>query len=105
MKYAVVLLGGKQYKVSEGDIIDFDLLPVKENETYTFSEVLLFVEDKKRKIGAPKLSDVIVSGKVLGNKKGEKVRVSKFKAKVRYRRVMGFRARQTTIQIEKISAK
>ncbi|HEX8965914.1 MAG TPA: 50S ribosomal protein L21 [Patescibacteria group bacterium] len=105
MKYAVISLGGKQYKVSEGDVVNFDQLPVKADETYTFKDVLLFVEDAKRKIGTPTLSDVTVSGKVLGNKKDEKIRVGKFKAKVRYRRVMGFRANLTTIQIEKISAK
>lgn len=105
MKYAVVALGGKQYKVSEGDVIEFDQLPVKADEAYTFTDVLLFVEENKRKIGTPTLTDVTVSGKIIGNKKGEKIRVSKFKAKVRYRRVMGFRPRLTTIQIEKISTK
>ena len=105
MKYAVISLGGKQYKVEEGDVIDFDQLPVKADETYTFKDVLLFVDEEKRKIGTPTLSDVTVSGKVMGNKKGQKIRVGKFKAKVRYRRVMGFRASLTTIQIEKISAK
>ena len=105
MKYAIISLGGKQYKVEEGDVIDFDQLPVKADETYTFKDVLLFVDEEKRKIGTPTLSDVTVSGKVMGNKKGQKIRVGKFKAKVRYRRVMGFRASLTTIQIEKISAK
>ncbi len=105
MKYAVISLSGKQYKVSEGDLVDFDKLPVKADETYMFKDVLLFVDEGKRKIGTPTLTDVTVSGKVIGNKKGEKIRVSKFKSKVRYRRVMGFRPSLTTIQIEKISAK
>jgi large subunit ribosomal protein L21 len=57
------------------------------------------------KIGTPSLADVSVSGKIIEHTKGEKIRVSKFKAKAKYRRVTGFRASLTKIQIESISAK
>lgn len=106
MKYAVVLSGNKQYKVSEGDTIVVEKLAnVKPNEAYVFPKVLLFVDDADRKVGMPELADVEVSAKVLGDVKGIKVRVAKFKAKSRYRRVRGFRAQQTQLQVEKITAK
>lgn len=105
MKYAVVAVGGKQYKVSEGDMLDVDFLNLKPKDSYAFSDVLLFVDDKKRSIGTPILSNVLVKATVVDNKKGEKIRVAKFKSKVRYRRVMGFRARLTTLKIESISSK
>ncbi len=104
MKYAVIKTGGKQYKVSEGDIIEVDRLALEKDDKVNFDEVLLMVNDGNVKIGKPFLTEK-VEGKVLENIKGDKVRVSKFKAKVRYRKVMGFRASLTKVQIEKFGAK
>ena len=101
MKYAVIKTGGKQYKVSEGDIIEVDRLN-KEIGKISFDEVLLYVDDNAVRIGKPTLLDK-VEGMLLENTKGDKIRVSKFKSKVRYRRVSGFRASLTKVQIEKIS--
>ena len=98
---AVIKTGGKQYKVSEGDIIEVDKLDAKEGPL-TFEEVLLVVSDENVQIGKPFISDVKVSGKLLEQKKGEKIRVAKYKSKVRYRRVTGFRAQLSKVQIEKI---
>jgi large subunit ribosomal protein L21 len=100
MKYAVIKTGGKQYKVSEGDVIDIDRIIAKDGAV-TFDEVLLIATDAGVKIGKPML-DAKVEGKVLEDFRGEKIRVSKFKSKVRYRRVSGFRAELTKVQIEKI---
>lgn len=105
MKYAVITSGNKQYKVSEGDVIVVDRVAAKANDAYTFSDVLLFVDGDTRKVGTPTLSEVTVTGKVLEEVKGPKIRVAKFKAKARYRKVMGFRASQTKVQIEKIGGK
>src|SRR5579871_5683038 len=104
MKYAVVKSGGKQYKVAEGDTILVDHIQAEPESTYTFPEILLFVDDEV-KIGTPSLQDITVTGKVLEHTKGEKIRVSKFKAKAKYRRVTGFRASLTKIQIEHIAPK
>ena len=104
MKYAVVLSGGKQYRVAEGDVITVDRLPVEAETSYTFPQVLLFVGDEV-KVGTPELTDVIVRGKILDHPKGKKIRVAKFKAKAKYRRVTGFRASLTTIQIKSIEVK
>lgn len=103
MKYAVISSGNKQYKVAEGDTIVVDRLEAKGE--YDFPQVLLFVDGDTRKVGTPTLADVVVSAKVVEDIRGPKIRVSKFKAKAKYRRVMGFRAAQTKIEIEKIEVK
>jgi large subunit ribosomal protein L21 len=102
MKYAVIKSGGKQYKVSEGDEILIDKIPVEENKEVLFENTLLFVADDDVKIGKPILSDIKVRGKVVKQGKGKKIKVSKFKSKVRYRKTVGFRAHITTVKIEKI---
>lgn len=101
MDYAVFRSGGKQYKVSKGSIIEVDRLNVVENKEIIFDDVLLWVSNNDTKIGTPKLK-VKIKAKILGQIKGDKIRVAKFKAKVRYRRVMGFRPSLTRLQIEDI---
>jgi large subunit ribosomal protein L21 len=101
MKYAIIKTGGKQYKVSEGDIIEVDKLPEKDGKV-VFEEVLFLVDGTNVKIGKPTVKGQAVIGKVLGVLKGKKIRVSKFKSKVRYRRVSGFRASLTKVQIETV---
>lgn len=103
MNYAVIKTGGKQYKVTQGDIIDIERLKVKENEKVIFDNVLLLVSDSLVKIGKPYLVGEKVEGKLVSNLKGNKIRVSKFKAKVRYRKTVGFRASISRVKIEKIS--
>ena len=103
MKYAVIKTGGKQYRVSEGDIIEVDKLEIKEDQV-VFDNVLLLVADDSVQIGNPFIIDAKVKGKLLEQKKGVKVRVAKFKSKVRYRRAVGFRAMLSKIQIEKIES-
>ena len=102
MEYAVIRTGGKQYRVAMGDILEIDKLPVEKDSTVTFDDILLHVVEGKVAVGGPKLADVKVRAKVLDQVKGEKIRVAKFKSKVRYRRVTGFRAQLTKVQIEKI---
>lgn len=101
MNYAIVKIGGKQYKVSEGDTLLVENLN-SGNENVTFDDVLLLVTEKTVKVGKPKVSGVKVKAKILKNLKGGKIRVAKFKSKVRYRRVTGFRPTLTQIKIEKI---
>ncbi len=101
MKYAVVRIGGKQYKVSEGQEILVDKL---KDPKKLEPEVLLFVDDEKTKVGKPVLKDIKVKTKVVSElEKGEKIEVYKFKAKSRYRRHTGFRPQYTRLLVEKIS--
>lgn len=104
MKYAIIESGGKQYKASEGSVLEVDKIDLKEGNTHKFDKVLLYTADGVCQIGKPLLNGISVSGKVLGQVKGDKIRVAKFKAKSRYRRVQGFRPSLTRIQIEKITS-
>jgi large subunit ribosomal protein L21 len=100
-KFAVIRIGGKQYKVSEGEEILVDKLS---DLTKIDPEVLLFVDGEKIEIGTPVLSKIKVKVKVLvGLEKGEKIRIFKYKAKSRERKHTGFRPQYTRLLIEKIS--
>lgn len=103
MKYAVIKTGGKQYKVREGDIIEVERMASQPEDTVTFPEVLLYTNDGVAAIGQPVVDGIVVSGKVLANMRGEKIRVAKYKAKVRYRRVTGHRQELTQVRIDSIS--
>lgn len=104
MEYAIIRTGGKQYRVKQGDVIAVDKLPVVKEAITTFNDVLLLVSDGQVLIGTPVLSGAAVKAKVLDQIKGDKIRVSKFKSKVRYRRVTGFRPLLTRVRIEDISS-
>ncbi len=102
MDYAIVALSGRQYKVSVGQIIVIDrLLSGKKN--FEVKEVLLTSIDGKIKIGTSYV-DSKVSFEVVEDFRGPKIRVAKFKAKSRYRRVLGFRADLTKVKVTKIDA-
>ena len=101
MEYAIVKTGGKQYKVSKGTILEVDNLE-EEGKDIVLSEVLLLSSDGKIRVGKPHLTDVRVKAVVIENKKGEKIRVAKFKAKAKYRRVMGFRSQISRLEVRDI---
>ena len=102
MRYAVIKTGGKQYKVTEGQVIEVERLDISSGPGVVFSDVLLVAGDGTPTVGTPLVSNVQVIGKVMENFKGEKIRVAKFKDKARYRRVTGHRQSLTRIQIESI---
>lgn len=102
MKYAVIKTGGKQYRVSEGNVIEVDRLSEEPSGKVVFEDVLLLVNDGKIKIGNPTVTGEKISAKILENTQGDKIRVSKFKSKVRFRKVTGFRAKLSKVEIEKI---
>ena len=103
MKYAVIKTGGKQYKVAEGDEIEIEKIDGEKGEKVVFEEVLLVVDDKEIKIGQPLVEKAKVKAEIVDQIKGEKIRVAKFRAKSRYRRVKGHRQRLTKVKIEKIN--
>ncbi len=102
MNYAVIKTGGKQYRVTTGDILEIDKLLQDADSAVTFEDVLLLVSDSAVDVGKPRVAGARVVGKLLEQKKGKKIRVSKFKAKARYRRTIGFRAQLSKVVIEKI---
>ncbi len=105
MKYAVLASGGKQYKVSEGTVVELEKLKVVEGEQVTFDDVLLLVEDGIVTVGQPNVPGVSITAKVLGQVKAPKIRVAKFKAKAKYRKVHGHRQHLTKVEIESIGKK
>lgn len=102
MKYVIVESGGKQYKASEGDVLEVERLKAQPGEGYTFKKVLLYTADGVCKIGQPQLSGITVAGKIIDHVRGEKIRVAKFKAKAKYRRVTGHRQALTRVKVEQI---
>ncbi len=103
--FAVIETGGKQYKVKEGDVIKIDKINSSVGEKVLFYNILLLAKDDKEiKIGQPYLKDAKVEIEVLEQAKGDKIKVIKYKSKVRYRRKIGFRPLYTKIKILKIIA-
>lgn len=101
--YAVIATGGKQYKVSEGDVIKVEKLGVEAGQTYTFDKVLLVSGDEV-KVGAPAVEGATVEADVIGDTKGKKVIVYKYKRKTGYHKKNGHRQAFTQVKIEKINA-
>lgn len=98
-KYAVVRIGGKQYKVEEGQEILVDKLA---DSKKVISETLLFVDGEKVEVGKPVLKTEVKFKVIADMEKGEKVDVYKFKAKSRYKRHTGFRAQYSRLLVEKV---
>ena len=76
--YAIIKTGGKQYKVSEGDVITVEKLAAAEGEAVTFDEVLTVVNDADAKVGKPVVEGAKVTGKVEAQGKGKKIRIFKY---------------------------
>lgn len=102
MNYAVIKIQGKQHQVTSGQTLIVDKLEAKKGEKITINEVLLLVNEKETQIGQPIIKDTKVTAEIIEQFKGDKIRVAKFKAKSRYRRVTGFRPLLTKIKIIKI---
>ena len=98
MTYAIISVGGKQYRVREGERLLVDRLALEDGASFT-PTVLLAGGDGEPKI-AP--GDVVVTAKVLTQAKGPKIRIGKYKKRTGYKRHTGFRASLTQIQIESI---
>jgi len=100
MKYAVIAISGTQYKVEENQTITVDKFDPTIKST---DQVLLVVDDDKVKVGNPTVKGASVNFEVVRDFQGEKLRVSTFKAKSRYRKTRGFRAQLTDLKITKIT--
>ena len=101
--YAVIETGGKQYKVSEGDVIYVEKLDVEAGAEVSFDKVLLVGEGNDVKVGAPVVDGATVSGKVIKNDKAKKVVVYKYKPKKGYHKKHGHRQPYSKVEISKIN--
>ncbi len=100
--YAIIATGGKQYKVSEGDIITIEKLGVEAGEKVTFDQVLAVAGDDM-KVGTPTVAGASVEASVVAEGRGKKVIVYKYKRKTGYHKKNGHRQSFTKVKIEKIN--
>jgi large subunit ribosomal protein L21 len=96
--YAIVRTGGKQYKVAEGDVIEVEKLEAEPGARVDLQPILV-VDDGSVTHEADKLATVSVTAEVVGQQKGPKIRIHKFKNKTRYHKRMGHRQKLTQLKI------
>ena len=101
--HAIIETGGKQYKVTEGDTLFIEKLPVEAGEAVTFDKVLAVIDGDKITVGTPVVEGAKVDGSVVKNGKGKKIIVFKYKPKKGYRRKQGHRQPYTKVTIGKIA--
>ena len=99
--YAIIATGGKQYRVSEGDVIYIEKIDAQVDSAVSF-DVLLVGNEGDVRVGTPVVEGVKVEGKVVGQIRGEKIVVFKYKSKKNYRRKQGHRQPYTKVEITKI---
>ncbi|MGI6039613.1 MAG: 50S ribosomal protein L21 [Clostridiales bacterium] len=100
---AIFETGGKQYKVSEGDIVYIEKLDVSEGDTVAFDKVLAIVDGENSRFGTPYLDGTKVEANVVKNGKGKKIIVFKHKRRKNYKRRQGHRQPYTKVQITSIT--
>lgn len=102
--YAIISTGGKQYKVSEGDVVRVEKLGLAEGETVTFDQVLIVSNDDGLNVGSPYVANATVTATVGKEGKGKKVVIYKYKPKKSYHKKQGHRQPFTEVTINKINA-
>ena len=96
--YAVIVSGGKQYRVTKGDTIYVEKLNQEDGSVVDF-DVLLLSSDEGVQVGAPTVAGAKVEGKIVGQVKGEKIIIYKYKSKKNYHRRAGHRQQYTKVEI------
>lgn len=102
LPYAIVETGGKQYKVTPGQKLDVDRMAVAEGEKVELSKVLFIADAKDTIIGSPIIDGAKVTATCLGEHKGDKIIVFRYKSKVRYRKKTGHRQIYAKLEIKDI---
>ena len=100
---AVIVTGGKQYTVAEGDVLYIEKLNVEAEETVKFEQVLAVLDGENSKVGAPVVEGAAVEAKVVKNGKAKKIHVLKYKAKKNEKKKIGHRQPYTKVEITKIA--
>lgn len=102
--YAVICTGGKQYRVTEGDVIYIEKLDVEADTTINFDQVLAIGKDDGVTVGTPIVKGAKVTGKAVKNGKGKKITVFTYRAKKGSARKLGHRQPYTKVEIQSITA-
>lgn len=101
--YAIIVDGGRQYKVSEGQELVIDYRDASSGDPVQFDQVVAFSNGTQLQLGEPTLGGAMVTAKVLGVLQGPKLTVQKFRRRKTYKRKTGHRQLYTKVQIEKIA--
>ena len=100
---AIIVTGGKQYTVAEGDVLYIEKLEVEAESTIKFDQVLAILDGENSKIGAPVVEGASVEAKVVKNGKAKKITIFKYKAKKGEKKKQGHRQPYTKVEITKIA--
>ena len=100
---AIIVTGGKQYKVAEGDVVYIEKLDQEAGDTVKFDQVLAVIDGDKATFGTPTVAGASVEATVVKNGKGKKIRIFKYNPKKGYRKRQGHRQPYTKVEIAKIS--
>ena len=101
--YAIIVTGGKQYKVSEGDVVFIEKLEAEAGDTVTFDKILAVGKEDGIRVGAPYVDGATVTADVIKNGKAKKIYVFKYKSKKNEKKKIGHRQPYTKIQIKTIA--
>ena len=101
---AIIVTGGKQYKVAEGDVLYIEKLDVEAGDTVKFDQVLAILDGDNATIGTPTVAGATVEATTVKNGKGKKIRIFKYTPKKGYRKRQGHRQPYTKVEITKINA-
>lgn len=102
--YAVILTGGKQYRVEEGEVLRVEKLAAEEGASIDFDRVLMVGEGESVRVGTPVVEGARVSATVKSHGRGEKVHIIKFRRRKHYMRRQGHRQSYTEIEVTGIAA-
>ena len=100
--YAVIQAGGRQYKVSEGDVITLDRLKGNPGDAIEFTQVLLLENNGQLRAGNKEVKGAKVTGKIVGNSNGKKIRVFRYRRRKNTMKTKGSRPKHTSVSILKI---
>jgi len=104
MEYAVIKTGGKQYRVSPGDVLQVEKLEAAAGSDFSFTEVLMTARDGATRVGTPMLAGAKVTARIIKQGRAKKILIFKKKRRKNYRRHAGHRQYITTVQVTAIEA-
>jgi large subunit ribosomal protein L21 len=102
--FAVFASGGKQHRVTEGEVVRLELLDAEPGQEVVFDKVLMVADGDKVSVGAPYVDGCLVKGEVVASDRGRKIRISKFRRRKNYMRTQGHRQWYTEVRITGINA-
>src|SRR5512136_1320542 len=102
--YAVILTGGKQYKVSPGDVVRVETLDAKKGDTIQLKDVYMISDGDNMSVGKPTLASAKVTAEVVGEDRGEKLLIFKHRRRKGFRKTNGHRQNYTAIKVKEITA-